>query len=81
MCDIPLSQISILKDFVLFIVTRDFQQDFKTQELPLARIKKIMKMDEEVKVNSLAINPRSHRVLRVIYANSSVVSNISKGRA
>ena len=27
------------------------QQDFKTQELPLARIKKIMKMDEDVKVN------------------------------
>ncbi len=27
-----------------------FQDDFKTQELPLARIKKIMKLDEDVKV-------------------------------
>jgi len=26
------------------------QNDFKTQELPLARIKKIMKLDEDVKV-------------------------------
>ena len=28
-----------------------FQNDFKIQELPLARIKKIMKQDEEVKVS------------------------------
>lgn len=27
-----------------------FQDDFKQQELPLARIKKIMKLDEDVKV-------------------------------
>lgn len=30
------------------------QNDFKVQELPLARIKKIMKQDEEVKVNVFA---------------------------
>lgn len=29
-----------------------FQEDFKTQSLPLARIKKIMKLDEEVKMIS-----------------------------
>lgn len=29
-----------------------FQKDFRVQELPLARIKKIMKLDEDVKVNS-----------------------------
>lgn len=29
-----------------------FQNDFKTQELPLARIKKIMKLDEDVKMIS-----------------------------
>ena len=28
-----------------------FQKDFRVQELPLARIKKIMKLDEDVKVN------------------------------
>lgn len=27
-----------------------FQKDFRVQELPLARIKKIMKLDEDVKV-------------------------------
>ena len=27
-----------------------FQDHFRTQELPLARIKKIMKLDEDVKV-------------------------------
>ena len=32
-----------------------FQNDFKIQELPLARIKKIMKQDEEVKVYSSVI--------------------------
>jgi len=30
------------------------QNDFKTQELPLARIKKIMKLDEDVKVRAAA---------------------------
>lgn len=28
------------------------QKDFRVQELPLARIKKIMKLDEDVKVDS-----------------------------
>lgn len=28
-----------------------FQKDFRVQELPLARIKKIMKLDEDVKVS------------------------------
>lgn len=33
------------------------QNDFKTQELPLARIKKIMKLDDDVKVKHLpAVN-------------------------
>lgn len=32
-------------------LTRYFQKDFRVQELPLARIKKIMKLDEDVKVN------------------------------
>ena len=36
--------------FSNIIINNYLQQDFKTQELPLARIKKIMKMDEEVKV-------------------------------
>lgn len=30
-----------------------FQKDFRVQELPLARIKKIMKLDEDVKVRVL----------------------------
>lgn len=30
-----------------------FQKDFRVQELPLARIKKIMKLDEDVKVGGL----------------------------
>lgn len=30
-----------------------FQKDFRVQELPLARIKKIMKLDEDVKVQRL----------------------------
>lgn len=29
------------------------QKDFRVQELPLARIKKIMKLDEDVKVQTL----------------------------
>ena len=32
------------------------QNEFKTQELPLARIKKIMKLDEDVKVIMQFIN-------------------------
>lgn len=31
-----------------------FQKDFRVQELPLARIKKIMKLDEDVKVRGQA---------------------------
>lgn len=31
-----------------------FQKDFRVQELPLARIKKIMKLDEDVKVRGLS---------------------------
>lgn len=31
-----------------------FQKDFRVQELPLARIKKIMKLDEDVKVGGLS---------------------------
>lgn len=34
-----------------------FQKDFRVQELPLARIKKIMKLDEDVKVGGL---PKLH---------------------
>ena len=34
----------------------DTQNDFKIQELPLARIKKIMKQDEEVKVGCIKTN-------------------------
>ena len=43
------------------------QNDFKTQELPLARIKKIMKLDEDVKVN-WGINTPFH------YENSLTLS-------
>ncbi|MBN3311589.1 NFYC factor, partial [Atractosteus spatula] len=32
-----------------------FQKDFRVQELPLARIKKIMKLDEDVKRNDIAM--------------------------
>lgn len=32
-----------------------FQKDFRVQELPLARIKKIMKLDEDVKVRRVKI--------------------------
>lgn len=32
--------------------THYFQKDFRVQELPLARIKKIMKLDEDVKVRA-----------------------------
>lgn len=32
---------------------QSFQKDFRVQELPLARIKKIMKLDEDVKVQRL----------------------------
>ena len=39
-----------------------FQDHFKTQELPLARIKKIMKLDEDVKV--------WEHVCAIIYINS-----------
>ncbi len=31
--------------------------DFKNHQLPLARIKKIMKTDEDIKVNSIPKNP------------------------
>ena len=39
------------------------QNDFKTQELPLARIKKIMKLDEDVKVGSHACHDSHTRVM------------------
>lgn len=32
------------------VSNQSFQKDFRVQELPLARIKKIMKLDEDVKV-------------------------------
>lgn len=51
-----------LNFFVLYSVLNTipnhyFQKDFRVQELPLARIKKIMKLDEDVKVRGL---PKLH---------------------
>lgn len=45
--------INIIKSVVekcIIFMNYIFQDDFKQQELPLARIKKIMKLDEDVKV-------------------------------
>ena len=42
-----------MHNLCLYVYTLVFecqQEDFKQQELPLARIKKIMKLDEDVKV-------------------------------
>lgn len=58
-----------MHNLCLYVYTLVFecqQEDFKQQELPLARIKKIMKLDEDVKVC----------VLHVFVLHSTAIRNI-----